>query len=280
MENENRVKDVVMVLACVSTLFLAGCGHSGNFTASGKVLQIGTPEFGMTYVNGLMTVTGSRENTESVVEFNDDDGITGGPTADLKSIRTIRYKTGVQLNGYAVDLAKKCPEAAIEYVKLMPNLNTPANWDAKETVVKKQSGEKSTSDNYIEMLKEKLKSIAGGKSDGKAVFDKDGTYNNLWEDKTIEKQAALTAELLAKCDDVTEIQEEGELIKTTLIHFTGRLAQLKAAGATESKRICLDRATIKDGKVSFLRYRLTDLKTGETMDEVCPNCYGLETEDN
>ena len=280
MENENRIESVCFVIVCVCVLFLAGCGHSGNFTASGKVLQIGTPEFGMTYVNGLMTVTGSRENTESVVEFNDDDGITGGPTADLKSIRTIRYKTGVQLNGYAVDLAKRCPDAAIEYVKLMPELNLPANWDVKETVVKKQAGEKSTSDNYIEYLKEKLKSIAGGKSDGKAVFSKDGEYNKLWEDKTIEKQAALTAELLAKCDDVTEIQEEGELIKTTLIHFTGRLAQLKAAGATESKRICLDRATIKDGNVSFLRYRLTDLKTGETSDEVCPNCYGLETEDN
>lgn len=269
------MKDIVLVLLCVVTLLIAGCGHSGNFTASGKVLQIGTPEFGMTYVNGLMTVTGSRENTESVVEFNDDDGITGGPTADLKSIRTIRYKTGVQLNGYAVDLAKKCPDAAIEYVKLMPELNLPANWDVKETVVKKQAGEKSTSDNYIEMLKEKLKSIAGGK-DSKATINADGEYNDLWKDKTIETQAVLTSELLAKCDDTTEIQEDGELIKTTLIHFTGRLAQLKAKGKTESKRICLDRATIKDGKVTFLRYRLTDLQTGETQDEICPTCYEIE----
>ncbi len=276
------MKDLILTVLCVVTLMVSGCtkvSHSANLTATGKIFKVGGEAYNLLYVNGLLNMNAVRENAESVVETTDEDGFTGGPTSDAKGVRSIRFRTGPIVSGYLCDLAKTSPEAATEYVKQFPEMNKPY-WDTKQTMPEKKAGEKSTSDNYIEMLKEKLKSIAGGKSDGKAVFDKDGTYNNLWEDKTIEKQAALTSELLAKCDDVTEIQEEGELIKTTLIHFTGRLAQLKAAGATESKRICLDRATIKDGKVTFLRYRLTDLKTGETSDEVCPNCYGLETEDN
>lgn len=277
MENENRIESVCFVIVCVCVLFLAGCGHSGNFTASGKVLQIGTPEFGMTYVNGLMTVTGSRENTESVVEFNDDDGITGGPTADLKSIRTIRYKTGVQLNGYAVDLAKKCPDAAIEYVKLMPKLNLPANWDVKETVVKKQSGEKSTSDNYIEYLKEKLKDIAGGvdKDGYNSPFSKNCELTNLYEHPEVAYQAQLTADLLAYADEATEMPDTGETIKDTLIHYAGRLAQLKAKGIEKATKITLGKATIKDGKLTALRYRLK-MDDGTYQDESCPNCFEIE----
>lgn len=276
------MKDIVLTLLCVITLFIAGCSHNANFVASGKVFKIGSEGVGVLYVNGLVAVNGTRENSESVIEAGDDDGLSGAPTVDAKTLRTIRFRTGPQLTGYLVDLAKKDPVAAETYVKNMHKLNTNT-WDSKESLNNKSNtvkeGEKTSTSAYIEAIKEKLKAIAGGKSDGKAVITGDGDYNDLWKDKSIEKQAALTAELLAKCDDVTEIQEEGELIKSTLIHFTGRLAQLKAAGATESKRICLDRATIKDGKVSFLRYRLTDLQTGETSDEVCPNCYGLETED-
>ena len=148
------MKNIIILILVAFTFILAGCGHSGNFTASGKVVTIGTPECGLTYVNGLMSVTGSRENTESVVEFSDDDGISGAPTADMKSVRTIRYKTGVQLNGYAVDLAKKCPDAIIEYVQIMPQLNTSSQWDTKENLPKKEAGTKTATDGYIEVLKD------------------------------------------------------------------------------------------------------------------------------
>lgn len=268
------MKDIILTIACVCVLFLAGCGHSGNFTASGKVLQLGTPEFGMTYVNGLMTVTGSRENTESVVEFNDDDGITGGPTADLKSVRTIRYKTGIQLNGYAVDLAKKCPDAVIEYVKIMPQLNTPSNWESRETIPQKNAGEKSTSDNYIDYLKEKLKGIVGGK-EFKAPIGGDGEYTELYKDASIEVQAALTAELLKYADDEAKMTGTGETLKDTLVGYAGRLAQLKAKGVKEAKTITLGRATISGGKLTALMYRLRE-DDGTFRDEECPTCFELE----
>lgn len=270
------MKDIILTIACVCVLFLAGCGHSGNFTASGKVLQLGTPEFGMTYVNGLMTVIGSRGNTESVVEFNDDDGITGGPTADLKSVRTIRYKTGIQLDGYAVDLAKKCPNAVIEYVKIMPKLNTPSNWESKETLPKKSAGEKSTSDSYIDYLKAKLASISGGASmPTLSEIKGDGEYNNLYTDRSLTAQAALTAELLKYADDEGKMEGTGETYKDTLVAYSGRLAQLKAKGKNEATKITLGKAIIKGGKLVYLMYRLKE-DDGSFRDEECPSCFELE----
>lgn len=269
------MKDIILTIICAAVLLLAGCGHSGNFTASGKVLQLGTPEFGMTYVNGLMTVTGSRENTESVVEFNDDDGITAAPTADLKSVRTIRYKTGIQLNGYAVDLAKKCPNAVIEYVKIMPQLNTPSKWESKETLSKKSAGEKSSSDNYIDYLKEKLKTIVGKDAGVKETIKGDGEYTELYADRSITAQAALTAELLKYADDTAKMAGTGETFRDTLVGYAGRLAQLKAKGVKEAKTITLGRATISGGKLAALMYRLRE-DDGTYRDEECPTCFELE----
>lgn len=274
------MKDLILTFVCVLTLFIAGCGHSGNFTASGKVLTIGTPEIGITYVNGLMSVTGSRENTESVIEFGDDDGISGAPTAELKSVRTIRYKTGVQLNGYAVDLAKKAPDAIVEYLKIMPDLNTAPTWDSKETLKSSSSSSKSDSKSsttgYIEYLKEKLKGIVGKDKEIKETIKGDGEYKELYKDNSIEAQAALTAELLKYADDETGMPTSGETIKDCLVHYAGRLAQLKAKGISHATKITLDRATIKNGKLTYLMLRLLNESTGTYQDEECANCFELE----
>lgn len=274
------MKDLILTFACVLTLFIAGCGHSGNFTASGKVLTIGTPEIGITYVNGLMSVTGSRENTESVIEFGDDDGISGAPTAELKSVRTVRYKTGVQLNGYAVDLAEKAPDAVVEYLKIMPDLNTAPTWDSKETMKSSSSGSKSdgksSTTGYIEYLKEKLKGIVGKNKKVNETIKGDGEYKELYKDNSIEAQAALTAELLKYADTVTEMPSSGETIQSALIHYAGRLAQLKAKGKDKATKIILDRAVISGGKLTYAMFRLKNDKDGTYQDEECPSCFDLE----
>lgn len=276
------MKDIILTLLCVIVLFVAGCSHNANFVASGKVFKIGTEAAGLLYVNGLVAVNGTRENSESIIEAGDDDGLSGAPTVDAKTLRTIRFRTGPQLTGYLVDLSKKSPVAAEAYVKQMYRLNT-ATWDSKETLkdktTTKKSGEKSTTDNYIEYLKEKLKSVIGKDTKVEARFTKDGDYNELWKDATITTQAAMCTELISMCDDSTYMTEdEGETIRETLVHYAGRLAQLKAKGKTETRRIVLSKVTVKGGKVTFLRYRLYDEQTGEvsTDDEICPTCYGVE----
>lgn len=273
------MKDIILTIIATITLFIAGCSHNANFVASGKVFKIGTEAAGLLYVNGLVAVNGTRENSESVIEAGDDDGLSGAPTVDAKTIRTIRFRTGPQLTGYAVDIAKKDPAAIEEYVKIMPELNKAA-WDSKETLEGKSTtrkdGEKTSTSDYIEMLRAKLASISGGASmPTLSEIKGDGDYRELYKDNSIEAQAALTAELLKYADDTTKMEGTGETLKDTLVGYAGRLAQLKAKGVKEAKTITLGRATIKDGKLTALMYRCRE-DDGTYRDEECPTCFPLE----
>ena len=271
------MKDIILTFITVLTLFAAGCSHNANFVASGKVFKIGTEAAGLLYVNGLVAVNGTRENSESIIEAGDDDGLSGAPTVDAKTLRTIRFRTGPQLTGYLVDLAQKAPDAATAYVDQMHKLNTPA-WDSKETLNNKSNtrkeGEKTSTSDYISYLKGKLKNIVGDK-EVKATITGDGEYKELYKDNSITAQAALTAELLKYADDTTEMPSSGETIKDCLVHYAGRLAQLKAKGKNEATKITLDRATIKDGKLVYLMLRLKN-DDGTYQDEECANCFELE----
>lgn len=261
-----------IILAVVATVMLAtGCtrvSHSGNLTASGKVFKIGGQGYNILYVNGLLSTNIVRENAEMVVETSDNDAL--GNPADVKGIRSIRFKQGPIISGYLVDLAKKAPDTATAYVQKMGDLSK-VGWDSKATEPAKES---STISKPIEIV-EKLKEIVSGEY--KSPLKGDGEYTDLYKDKTISYQASLCTELLAKCDSTTEMGGGSEeTIRDTLIHYAGRLAQLKAKGKDTTERMQLWKVTITNGKVSYLRYRLVDLQDGTATEEVCPSCYGIE----
>lgn len=264
MENENRVKDVVMVLACVSTLFLAGCGHSGNVVGVGKVFKIGGEGCSIMYVNGLFVANGTRENAESIIETNDSDGL--GNPADVKSVRTIRYRTGMQLNGYMVDLAKRDPATAQEYVKTLPKLIQQPSEPVKTEPAKESSS-------IVKPILQKIKDAIGGDDQAKVIVG-DGKYTTLAKDRTIKYQAALCKELLAYADDEVTMPGSGEGLKSTLIHFAGRLGQLVAKGKTDT-RMRISKATIEGGKLTYLIY-LLDKGDGIEEEVDCPSCYEIE----
>ena len=211
-----------------------------------------------------------------VVEMQNGNDFSGAPTSKMDSVKSVRFRTGPQVTGYLVDLAGVAPDAATAYVGEMLDLNKNT-WDTKQTAQTKQSsGGKSTSDNYIDYLKAKLKGITGsGSTDYKSPFSDSCELTNLYEHPEIEYQAQLTADLLKYADDVTEMPDTGETIKDTLIHYAGRLAQLKAKGIEKATKITLGKATIKDGKLISLRYRLK-MDDGTYQDESCPNCFELE----
>lgn len=278
------MKDIILTIICVLVLFMCGCrnfmySHNGTQVASGDYVKIGLGDYGLTFGRGTLLTQAARENTLLELKMQDGNDFSGAPTTKMDSVKSIRIHIGPQVTGYLVDLAQVDMDAATAYVGQMGKLNK-ASWSADQqttAMTKQSSGEKSTSDNYIDYLKEKLKGIVGGK-ETKGTITGDGEYTELWKDATITTQAALTSELLSRCDNETLIQEDGETIRETLVYYAGRLASLKAKGKTESKRVILNKATIKDGKVTFLRYRLCNAQTGEVEreDETCPNCYGLE----
>ena len=280
------MKDVILVFVCVITLFVSGCksfmfSHNENIAGKGKVFKVGAGDYGITYVNGLIGIQAVRENTEMIIESNDGDSFAN-PASSAKGLCTIRFRTGPQVTGYLKDLADRNADAAVAYVNSMPKLNK-AQWDAKQekpidtklSTSKSADGE-STTIGY-EQIKEAAKSaldkLKGGKAS--ATIKGDGEYTELWKDNTIEAQAALASELLAYADDEAKMPNTGETLRDTLIHYAGRLAQLKAKGTAEATKILLDRATVKDGVLTALMYRLRN-DDGTTQDEECPNCFVLE----
>lgn len=261
------MKDIVLTLACVITLFAAGCtkvSHSGTLTATGKVFKVGGEAYNLLYVNGMVHMDVVRENTESSVETNDSDGL--GDPADIKTVRTIRYKAGPIVSGYMVDLAKVSPEAAIEYVKAMPELNKSVIEPVKTEPAKESSS-------IVKPILQKIKDAIGGDEQAKIIVG-DGKYTTLAKDRTIKYQSALCTELLAYADDEITMPGSGEGLKSTLIHFAGRLGQLVAKGKTDT-RMRISKATIENGRLTYLIY-LLDRGDGTEEEVDCPSCFEIE----
>lgn len=310
MKNDNRIKCVCTAIVFATFLMLTGCGHSGNFTSIGKVFKIGNGEYGLTYVNGLLVMNGTRENTESIIETNDNDGF--GDPADVKTVRAIRYRTGMQINGYLVDLAEKSPATAIEYVKVMPLLpNKPVEFSKSETS-KETSGSnasakakesskddknESTTDkikdavdkvkesDYIQSLIEKVKSFdkkngtegQSGKADADDYaktpeFTADRKYTDLYIYETVAEQRKM-AQILAKLDDGGRKFETGETYKQTLEHFLDRLDKVEKWGGVKTA-MRLKYATIEGGKLTGLLYIM--FEDDRVLDVDCPSCHTIE----
>ena len=274
------MKDIILTFICALTLFMCGCksfmfSHNANQFANGQYARVGFGDYGLIFGDGTLITQVVRENSEMVVEMQNGNDFSGAPTSKMDSVKSVRFRTGPQVTGYLVDLAEKSPDAAVVYVGEMPDINK-AQWDTKKESKSKSSGEKSTSDNYIDYLKGKLASISGGAAmPTLSEIKGDGEYNNLYADRSITAQAALTTELLKYADGETQMPTSGETIRDTLVHYAGRLAQLKAKGKSEATKITLGRATITGGKLTYIMYRLRE-DDGTYKDEECPNCFELE----
>ena len=252
----------------------------------GKVFKLGGETWGLTYVNGLFSFNEVRENSESIVETNDSDSLANVATG-VAGVRTIRFRTGPQINGYLVKLSDKNADAAASYVKIMPAMNKNV-WEAQEmqivkpnaaAVIPTDTGHKTTDASVSDLLKQIWDSLK--KKDGsidenniKVPITGDGEYTGLWKDNSIAYQTKLAQELLKYADDTHKF-DTGETFKVTLAHYLGRLAQLSAVKMTNARTILIDRAVIKDNVLIGLMYRYTS-EDGDVSDADCPSCYTLE----
>lgn len=252
----------------------------------GKVFKLGGQTWGLTYVNGLFSFNEVRENSESIVETNDSDSLANVATG-VAGVRTIRFRTGPQINGYLVKLSDKNVDAAKSYVNVMPEMNKNV-WEAQEmqivkpnaaAVIPTDTGHKTTDASISDLLKQIWESLK--KKDGsidensiKVPITGDGEYTGLWKDNSIAYQTKLAEELLKYADDTHKF-DTGETFKVTLAHYLGRLAQLSAVKMTNARTILIDRAVIKNNVLIGLMYRYTS-EDGDAVDTDCPSCYSLE----
>lgn len=118
------MKILFAAITAGTIFFLTGCGHSGMMYLNGTSVQLGynpeTNQVGIGYLDGESIAVGSKENTLVELELCGDSTV-GGNTAAMTSnkIKKIRYSTGIQINGYMVELAEACPDFAATVLRMM-----------------------------------------------------------------------------------------------------------------------------------------------------------------
>lgn len=108
-------------VSCVCLMFLVGCGHNGFVYQNADVWNIGynqnTQQIGIQRFNGELLSGGSRENTTISAELSKEADEKNGYRSGR--INNIKYSTGIQINGYTVDLAKANPDFAVKVLAEM-----------------------------------------------------------------------------------------------------------------------------------------------------------------
>lgn len=246
------------------TMLLTSCrnfmySHNANTVADGKVFRIGTPEFNITFVRGTLMVTLGRENVETVFETNNGDSV-GNPSGSFRGLTTARFRTGPQITGYLKDLAKRNPEAAMEYVKNMYKLNR-AQWDVKqEAPVEAPS---------IQDVTKKAQEIID-------PFDCNGDCDlqGLWKNNSIAYQQAVATKLLNYTDDKAGWEGDEVTFRQSLRMFLVRMAQLTAKGKMTTQ-MRVKYAIIKSNQIVDMEYVVIE-PGGNQFDTHCPECVLLE----
>ncbi|MFA6931868.1 MAG: hypothetical protein WCT05_16210 [Lentisphaeria bacterium] len=122
-----RVFLVLFALLIFAGCF-SSCAHNPAVFTMGKRTNIGFDPGQLTanisWTDGLNIVDVPRENSSFEIEVDEATGLTFDPgTNTVRGVRKITRKTGVQITGYLVDLAKRSPEAAAEYIRQASAIN-------------------------------------------------------------------------------------------------------------------------------------------------------------
>lgn len=117
-------KIYLFIMMALIMFFAFGCGHNGMVYLNGVSAQLGynpeTNQIGAGYFNGETLLVGSKENTNVEFELDQTDGVDAdGKTISVNRIKKVKYSTGIQINGYMVELAEASPDFAAKVIQLM-----------------------------------------------------------------------------------------------------------------------------------------------------------------
>lgn len=116
------MKSLIYILTLFfSVMFFAGCGHNGFIYQNADVWNVGynqnTQQIGIQRFNGELLTAGSRENTAITADFYEETSNNNNDFNTRNSrIKTIKFSTGIQINGYTVALANSNPEFAVQFL--------------------------------------------------------------------------------------------------------------------------------------------------------------------
>lgn len=262
----------LIIGTAIAMLAFCSCkniSHNGNLVGVGKVFKAGAGDYGIIYVNGLFALEGVRENSEMVVETNDGDSFAN-PASAVKSLRTIRFRTGPQVTGYLVDLSQSDSKAAKAYVERMPDLNKSA-WDVKQTKVAETASLKSEA---VAKVKDAIENV---KNSAEPFTCKDGNCDiaGLGSNNSTKYQAAVAAKLLTYADSSEQpVEEGGHTNYQNLVAFATRMAKFQLENKATT-RMVIDSASVKDGKLTSVKF-IYNRDDGTSEEISCVECVAFE----
>ncbi len=266
-------KHIILVLAIVSALFLASCGHNTSLLGAGKKLSIGSPEYGsIKYFEGLEATTIGKENTRITISVDSTVGISLDPsTNSLKGINEMSIETGPQLTGYIKDAPPETVKAYYSAVKAYYASRQPAPAIPAEKSVKASSDVSS-------VLKAAVASLYSRIKMSDEPFEcKDGNceLKDLKAIATVSYQASVASKLLTYADASEKPSEEGGHTNyDNLIAFVARMAKLQAEGKSTT-RLRINSATIKDSKLTALEIGFEN-SDGQWETTDCVECIAFD----
>lgn len=111
-----------LITGLILMMVMVGCSHNPALFTMGKRTNIGfdpaSASANISWTDGLNIIDVPRENSSFSVEIDENTGVKYDPaTGTIKGVKKITRKTGVQVTGYLVELAKSNPELAALYLK-------------------------------------------------------------------------------------------------------------------------------------------------------------------
>lgn len=107
-------------------------------------------------------------------------------------------------------------------------------------------------------------------ADAQTPKDKDYVLTDVDTNNKMEYQLTLAYKLLKENGKKYAMKETGETYELTLKHFVVRLLEHQSKGE-ETTKLCIKRATVKDGVITDLMYSL-EQEDGTRIEETCPSC--------
>lgn len=107
-------------------------------------------------------------------------------------------------------------------------------------------------------------------ADAQTPKDKDYVLTDVDTNNKMEYQLTLAYKLLKENGKKYAMKETGETYELTLKHFVVRLLEHQSKGE-ETTKLCIKRATVKDGVITDLMYSL-EQEDGTRIETDCPSC--------
>ena len=260
-------------IALSAVLLLAGCGHNVSQLELGKLVSIGSPEYGKAkYMEGMAATLVGKENTRISISVDSTVGISLDPaTNTLKGIQEITVETGPQLTGYSKDATDATTKQYFAAVKEYYKCRQPA------PIVSSEKSQQATT-SISSVVKAAIASLYK-KTSGEDPFDcPDGNceFRNCREHADIAWQAAAANKLMTYSPrtDNADPDTGKESDYDNLVSFIARMAKLSAEGKTNTK-VRIDSFTIKDSKLTAISFGYTR-DDGTWEEVVCVSCLAFD----